>query len=223
MSIYHDGDSIASILTGNQPFVITQSFGENLDSVPDDWYAYAVNEGLEYGQHPGVDIGTPFGTAIYAVLDGEVTGSGLSPYFRPYPIYETSKLPDGSEVKLTYGHLSSDAVETGDKVKRGDLVGYSGAQSVSMDQPTVYNSGPHIHFEATKGGMAFDPTDSLLTTGTVTGNTGSSGSSGSGSSGGSKTSDFSLGSRLTLTGTGIVLAILGTVFLVFSPIRKEVL
>jgi murein DD-endopeptidase MepM/ murein hydrolase activator NlpD len=76
----------------------------------------------------------PKGTPIYAAASGEISFVGtLSGYGKV--IYLTHS--DGKT--SVYAHLSQFAVNNRAKVKKGDLIGYSGNTGVS--------SGPHLHFE----------------------------------------------------------------------------
>ena len=146
---------VASILTGGQEYPISQGFGVNLPNVPDDWYAYAVDYGLDYGDHPGLDIATPLDTNIYAVGDGEIIQAGESPYFRPFPVYQ--RLSNG--LVVIYGHLRGNAVESGQTVRKGDLIGKSGEQTVAGNPYLPDGSGPHIHLEVrnAEGTRVIDP------------------------------------------------------------------
>ena len=116
-----------SILNGNYP--ITSKFGEDRGD----------------HLHSGIDIGTPYGTPIYAPNDATVSVAGqVSGYGNA--IYLTN--PDGTTER--FGHLSSFAVNKKQKVKRGDLIGYTGNTGVS--------SGPHLHYEYRDiSGTALDP------------------------------------------------------------------
>lgn len=80
------------------------------------------------------DIGIPVGTPIYAVADGTV-GSQIG--------VSSSRPNDGSRLTLSipgnayyYAHLSQLAVKAGQKVKAGQLLGYSGVSQ---------NGAPHLH------------------------------------------------------------------------------
>ncbi len=83
--------------------------------------------------HNGVDIGTPVGTPIFATDDGVVMYADDVP--------DT----DGKGTILRhdwgrsyYWHLQTLIAREGDKVKKGDLIAYSGA--------TGFATGPHLHF-----------------------------------------------------------------------------
>lgn len=149
-----------SLVWGNKDYPVTQEYGVNLESIPDDWYAYAVDVGLPYGSHPGLDIGTPKYTNIYAIESGTVEQAGFAPYFRPNPVYVKTT---SGETHI-YGHLWENAVRQGQRVDRGTLLGKSGEQTY-RETMTPDGSGPHLHFEArNEWGKTYDPSR-LLTTG----------------------------------------------------------
>ena len=60
----------------------------------------------------------------------------------------------GFGYETLYGHLSRLKVSNGQRVKRGDLIGYSGNTGLS--------SGPHLHYEVHKSGTAVDPANYLF-------------------------------------------------------------
>lgn len=92
--------------------------------------------GQDYGySHEGMDIGTPVGTPIYAPYDGVCAWSDSEP--TTYGEYIRTYHPQ-LDVCAFYGHLSQRLVQTGNSVKQGQLIGYSGNSGNS--------SGPHIHF-----------------------------------------------------------------------------
>lgn len=88
--------------------------------------------------HNGIDIGVPIGTPIYAAADGVVSGVGNEDAYCPKGAYGryTTITHDNGLVTL-YGHQSKQVVSVGQRVKRGDLIGYSGM--------TGYATGPHLH------------------------------------------------------------------------------
>lgn len=84
--------------------------------------------------HNGVDIAIPTGTKLYTPVEGTVTTARYSDTAGNYLIITTE---DGWSVKLM--HMDSLAVSAGDKIERGDFVGYSGN--------TGRSTGPHLHLE----------------------------------------------------------------------------
>ena len=85
--------------------------------------------------HEGMDFSAPIGTEVYATGDGTVS------------MVETSYSGYGKHVKINHGfgyesiyaHMSKFNVKVGQKVKRGDVIGYVGSTGIS--------TGPHLHYE----------------------------------------------------------------------------
>lgn len=97
--------------------------------------------------HSGLDFACQNGTPVYATGDAIVEFSGRKE--SGYGIYIDLNHGDGLITK--YGHLSKTSVETGAKVRRGDLIGYSGSTGAS--------TGPHLHYEVIRDGEKIDPID----------------------------------------------------------------
>ncbi len=95
--------------------------------------------------HEGVDFTAPTGTPVYCTGDGTVkdvdfdrTGYGNHVIVNHLAGYQT-----------LYAHLSRIAVRPGQRLKRGDLIGYVGS--------TGKSTAPHLHYEVWKGGRKLDP------------------------------------------------------------------
>jgi murein DD-endopeptidase MepM/ murein hydrolase activator NlpD len=96
-----------------------------------------------------VDFPVPVGTPIYAAREGIVVGAdgssnlgGASPEYRQYANYVIIEHSDGTMGNYYHLKQGGTAVAIGQKVARGDLIGYSGN--------TGYSSGPHLHFSVSK-------------------------------------------------------------------------
>lgn len=106
--------------------------------------------------HKGVDIVAPFGTPIYAVADGIVIYAGSSAYGKGHGGYGNVVDVDHSNGLCTrYAHMTRTAVKAGQRVKKGQLIGYVG----NTTQPnTTRGSGtPHLHFEIINKGVKVNP------------------------------------------------------------------
>jgi murein DD-endopeptidase MepM/ murein hydrolase activator NlpD len=90
------------------------------------------------GQHMGIDIAAPVGTAIYAAHDGIVSIGYMENGYGKY-IVNTINSADGGTVTTLYGHLSKIYVENGAEVKKGQQIGEMGS--------TGFSTGSHLHFE----------------------------------------------------------------------------
>lgn len=98
--------------------------------------------------HKGIDLAAPTGTPVYAPADGLVARAD---WFSSYGNY--IQIEHGGELQTRYGHLSGFAVQAGDRVKKGDLIGYVGS--------TGRSTGPHLHYEVRVAGDSVNPTPYL--------------------------------------------------------------
>ncbi len=98
--------------------------------------------------HDGIDIANGSGTPIKSVGAGVVAFVGWNRYDGSDPAYVVI-IAHGGGFQSFYSHLlPRQAVRAGQKVKRGQLIGYMGA--------TGRATGPHLHFELLRG---YDPVD----------------------------------------------------------------
>ena len=95
--------------------------------------------------HNGIDFSLPKGTPVYATADGivKVVKSSFTGYGKRIDI------DHGFGYKTRYAHLDMFNVKKGQKVKRGDIIGYSGNSGKS--------TAPHLHYEVHKDGKPINP------------------------------------------------------------------
>lgn len=114
---------------------ITQHFGEDFKDSDGQWHY------KKYGLkgHPGLDLGDPSGSAVYCEEGGIVTNIVKNdPYAGTFTAIRTKrKTPTVGEWR--YLHLSRTKVKIGQRVHRGDVIGYSGN--------TGDSTAPHLHIE----------------------------------------------------------------------------
>ncbi len=97
--------------------------------------------------HEGIDIIADVGTPVYASGDAAVKFAG-----RTQGGYGTViELDHGYGYTSLYAHLSQIHVRTGQKVKRGELIGKVGRSGLV--------SGPHLHYEIRLNGRNQNPVD----------------------------------------------------------------
>lgn len=90
--------------------------------------------------HNGVDYKYPFDTPVYAAADGTVTfeGWGQNHSWITW-MGGISILLNHGDIYSGYSHLNSSIVNQGQRVKAGQLIGYSAS--------TGNSTGPHLHFD----------------------------------------------------------------------------
>ncbi|MDP2641908.1 MAG: M23 family metallopeptidase, partial [bacterium] len=109
-----------------------------------DTYGYSRLTGASSISHKGTDFRASLGTPVFAMNSGTIR---FTDFLRNYG--NTIVIDHGLGLQTIYMHLSEINVETGDEVKRGDLIGKSG--------DTGYVLGPHLHLSIKIGGISIDP------------------------------------------------------------------
>lgn len=95
--------------------------------------------------HAGLDFTAPTGTPIYATADGTVSEAGFnSSGYGNHVI-----INHGYGYETLYGHMVRIKARRGQKVKRGEVIGWVGS--------TGKSTGPHCHYEVIKNGTKVDP------------------------------------------------------------------
>jgi murein DD-endopeptidase MepM/ murein hydrolase activator NlpD len=95
--------------------------------------------------HAGLDFSAPQGTPIYATADGVVQTAGLSDGGYGNHVV----INHGYGYETLYGHMVRVKARRGQRVKRGEVIGYVGS--------TGKSTGPHCHYEIHKNGQKLDP------------------------------------------------------------------
>jgi len=94
--------------------------------------------------HPGLDISADYGQPVLATADATVSSAA------PNGAYGNMvTLDHGYGIVTKYGHLSRFAVMGGQRVKRGDVIGYVGS--------TGRSTGSHLHYEIWMNGRLTNP------------------------------------------------------------------
>ena len=94
--------------------------------------------------HAGCDFSAPQGTPIYATGNGKILKAR-----RQGDAGNTVIIDHGFGYKTKYFHMSAFAVKEGQKVKRGDVIGFVGNTGLS--------AAPHCHYEVWKDGKHINP------------------------------------------------------------------
>jgi murein DD-endopeptidase MepM/ murein hydrolase activator NlpD len=95
--------------------------------------------------HSGQDFAAPIGTEIYATADGTVEKVEVASWGYGKNII----IDHGFGFKTLYGHMNGFNVNLGQKVKRGQVIGFVGSTGLS--------TGPHVHYEVIKNGTKVNP------------------------------------------------------------------
>jgi murein DD-endopeptidase MepM/ murein hydrolase activator NlpD len=95
--------------------------------------------------HAGLDFTAPQGTPIYATANGTVRIAGnLGNGYGNHVV-----INHGYGYETLYGHMFRLKVQAGQKIKRGEILGWVGS--------TGKSTGPHCHYEVHKNGRHLDP------------------------------------------------------------------
>ncbi len=110
-------------------------------SSPYGWRIHPIKKVRSF--HTGIDIAATEGTPIFAADSGTVEFAGRNGG------YGNFILINHGTYSTAYGHLSKIDVYTGQKVKKGQIIGRVGSTGIS--------TGPHLHFEVRIGGRHTNP------------------------------------------------------------------
>ena len=98
-----------------------------------------------YRYHDGIDIGNAgYGAPVVAAADGVVTYTGVMGGYG-----NCVMINHGSGIVTLYGHGQEIKTTLGAVVKQGDIIMTVGS--------TGNSTGPHLHFEVRKNGLAVEP------------------------------------------------------------------
>ena len=95
--------------------------------------------------HWGMDFSAKTGTPIYATGDGRIARADA----RAVGFGNHVRIDHGFGYVSIYAHMDKIVVRRGNKVKRGDLIGYVGNTGRSV--------APHLHYEIVKDGRKINP------------------------------------------------------------------
>jgi murein DD-endopeptidase MepM/ murein hydrolase activator NlpD len=116
---------------------VTSPFGYRIHPI----YGY-------WGLHDGTDFGVACGEGLRASGTGTVMSTVYSSVYGNR-LYLDLGIMDGKSITVVYNHMSGYRVTQGDRVQRGDIVGFVGS--------TGWSTGCHLHFSVLVDGVAVDP------------------------------------------------------------------
>ena len=94
--------------------------------------------------HAGLDMKATYGTPIHAATDGTVQFAGRHGGHGNFV-----KISHGGGLATGYAHMSRIAVSSGERVRRGQVIGYVGSTGLA--------TGPHLHYEMYRNGKTVNP------------------------------------------------------------------
>ncbi|MBK7181992.1 MAG: M23 family metallopeptidase [Bacteroidetes bacterium] len=107
------------------------------------WRTHPIYKTPEF--HPGMDFAAPQGTEIHATGDGTIErADAMAQGYGNHVV-----INHGYGYRTLYGHMVKFVVRPGQKVKRGQLIGYVGSTGLS--------TAPHVHYEVMKNGDKMNP------------------------------------------------------------------
>lgn len=127
--------ALAAATPSTWPLVgyLTSAFGSRKDP---------ITGGPDF--HSGLDVSADRGTPVHATADGTVDFEGYNGNYG-----NSIVITHGFGIATRFGHMSGFAVRQGQKVRRGDVIGYVGS--------TGRTTGPHLHYEILLNGQPINP------------------------------------------------------------------
>jgi murein DD-endopeptidase MepM/ murein hydrolase activator NlpD len=116
---------------------VTSSYGMRLHPVYQKWRL-----------HDGTDFGASCGTPVRAAAAGEVIAVYYNAGYGNRVIVDNG-FRRGVGLGTAYNHLSAFDAFEGERVRRGDVIGYVGN--------TGYSTGCHLHFMVFENGATVNP------------------------------------------------------------------
>ena len=111
-------------------------------------YTYISRYAMD-GSHRGDDLIAPKGTPVYAAQDGVVAEATFHYSYGNFVQLDHGQDAGGHSWTTLYGHMDDLAVQPGQAVKTGDLLGHVGSTGNSV--------GNHLHFEMLADGVLVQP------------------------------------------------------------------
>ena len=112
-------------------------------------YGYRIHPIYGYwGLHDGTDFGVSCGQGMHAVAGGTVMAKYYSAVYGNRLYLNLGQI-NGKNVTAVYNHATGYRVNVGDRVTRGEVVGYVGS--------TGWSTGCHLHFTILVNGSSVDP------------------------------------------------------------------
>lgn len=144
--INKDNPSVKDVIKVYTPYsYFNKSFIYPLDEITvSGIFGNIRKQGYSALQHLGVDLDAEIATPVYSVNDGVIS---FAEYLVTYG--NTLIIDHGLGIYSLYLHMDSFKVEVGEKINRGEIIGFSGSSG--------YSILPHLHFSLKVKGASVDP------------------------------------------------------------------
>ena len=135
------------------PPPLPDSRGSVAECVPAIWPVAhpALRISSEFGEsrsggrrHKGIDMAVPQGTPVMATASGTAIFSGRQGAYGNIIV-----INHGGGYETAYAHLHKRLTNAGNRIRRGQTIGLVGA--------TGNATGPHLHYEVRRNGVAVNP------------------------------------------------------------------
>jgi murein DD-endopeptidase MepM/ murein hydrolase activator NlpD len=117
---------------------VTSGFGPRISPFTNQ---LAMHDGLDISASPQTPVKAPAGGRVVSVGSDQKMGNVVA-------------IDHGYGIETQYGHLAKTLVKSGQKVKRGDIIGLVGS--------TGFSTGPHLHYMVKVNNRAVDPERYIL-------------------------------------------------------------
>lgn len=142
-----DKDDPPVVVIPDMDFILPVSGAKIVNNYSDENSLYYNPILDQYCFHGGIDFATTDKAMVVAVLDGEVIKS------QKHKMYGyVVEIKHAKDIVTVYRSLADVKVKVGDKVKKGDVLGYTSASDISES-----NFGNHVHFEMFEKNVNINP------------------------------------------------------------------
>lgn len=118
---------------------------KNFKRISSPFGSRRILNNIKKAGHSGVDYAAPIGTPVYAPADGIIALTHQDMFLSG----KTILINHGFGLFSSYSHLNKITTKTGQKIKKGELIGEIGT--------TGRSTGPHLHYVITWMGVRLDP------------------------------------------------------------------
>lgn len=123
--------------------ITVEELSRGFAEYPDIWPVKGIISRGFTDEHPAVDIAATTGSPVVTTVDGVIAGVGWDMVFGNYV-----KIKNEHNV-IFYGHLQKVFVNTGQEIRKGEIVGLVGN--------TGKSTAPHLHYEIMIDSILVDP------------------------------------------------------------------